>query len=126
MSKKKINNVDILDTEKVLTGKQDWEIDTPKMTEKEKKKWYQNHIEQTQAGSSNMRKPRKFIFNFKQTQEDIDRSKYQDYLGNPLPGYKWGESGKIVIDIDYREKNQFETNGQIRSFTIIKSENFFI
>ncbi len=119
MSKKKLNNLEVLETEKRLTGKQDWEVET-KMTEKEKRRWYQNHVTQTQAGSSNMRKKRDIIYNFKQTQEDIDRSKFQDHLGNPLPGYKWSKNGKIVIDVSYREKKE---NSGKQTFSIVKSEN---
>jgi hypothetical protein len=33
--------------------------------------------------------------NFVHTEEDEERAKYQDHLGNPLPGYKW-EGNKIV------------------------------
>ena len=119
MSKKKVSNLDVLETEKRLTGKQDWEVDV-KMTEKEKRKWYQDHISQTQAGSANMRKKNSLVIRFEQTKEDIERSKYQDHLGNPLPGYKWGKNGKIVIDIKYREKKENQSKG---TFSIVKSEN---
>jgi len=119
MSRKKLSNLEVLETEKRLTGKQDWEVDT-KMTEKEKRNWYQDHVAQTQAGSSNMRKKNSLVVRFEQTQEDIERSKYQDHLGNPLPGYKWGKNGKIVIDVKYREKKENQSKG---TFSIVKSEN---
>ena len=118
MAKKSPSKLEILETEKALTGKQDWEIDAGKMTEKEKRKWYQNHVETTQKGNPNMRGKTKKVYRFAPpTKAQEEMMKYLDHYGNPLPGYKW-DGNKITIDVDYREK--VDNN---RLFSYVKSEN---
>ncbi len=66
------------------------------LSEKIKKEQWARRVERDLKGNPLLRKEKEFSI-ASPTEIDIENMKYQDHLGNPLPGYKW-EGRKIIKD----------------------------
>jgi hypothetical protein len=96
---KKVKESNLLETH------QDWEIDTPNLTEKEKKQWYTKHVEETQAGNPNMRSNKARLPKFPPpTKEQKAIMEKLDFMGNPIKGWKW--KGNKLVKVAGMEKER--------------------
>ncbi len=110
-----------------LQTHQDWEIDTPNLTEKEKKRWYTKHVEETQAGNPNMRKKRVHIPKFPPpTAAQKKIMEKLDFMGNPVKGWKW-KGNKLVKDKQVIKNSINElTEEELTRPIVIKTRGFVV